>query len=263
MTFYIDTGLEPQSKIIARVHCLETFKNGGFYVQFEKIIRNLRKHQLNLIPANRLNLFASVVNNRVISEAIAQFEAETLILRNAPFTDIGEGHRMLQFAYSHIIQGKKTFFAEIHRNGLGLTVAEYVFISKTFEIETPFSNTFLLITLFHEAAHLYKRISPLGLLHNFSPSFTSILREGTHEEQVEDGIRFERILLPGFTDTIYSRTTIMLLDISSWNQSLAEFTKQFQALQRDAERRDELGYRQKKSKEVVKCPGPGGGIHLR
>ena len=251
LDYLITNDLEPQSKIITRCFCLDLFKNGvcGFN-ELTIIIEELKTHPMRLVPANRMDVFDDITYSSVLCDAISQFAQQTIEIGNAPFQIVDDALTMFAFAFAHMIDKKKIFFSDIFGEALGLTVYEYIFINKALAYDFTYNNAFLLITLLHESIHLYKRISPTGLVHTFSPSST-IFSKGSLVNKAEDGERFENILFPGFTDTIYLKTAEMLLDLSSWNQSLENFTNQFKALQNEAEQADEIGFRRKRKRGAL------------
>ena len=208
---------------------------------------------MQLVSDRKLSFFEYISRSRVIAEAIEVFATQTLHLPNPPFSSLDEAFKKFQYAFNHMVNSKKLFYSNIYNNAWGLTVYEYIFISKTLIGEYILKDAVLYITLLHESAHLYKRISPQGFIKTFSTS-SDIFISGFNEYTAEDGWRFENILFPGLSGEIFRSTAKMLFTEDSWKQNLSEFTSNFKRLQKSGESLDEVSYRYRKSKEkFLRC----------
>ena len=148
---------------------------------------------MELVSNRRLSFFEYISRSRVVAEAIEVFAT--------PFFSLEKAFEKFQYAFNHMINSKKVFHSNIYGYEWGLTVYEYIFIHKHLIEEYDFKNAVLYITLLHESAHLYKRISPQGLIKIFTPS-SDIFVSGANENKAEDGRKFENILFPGLSEEI-------------------------------------------------------------
>ena len=213
---------------------------------------------MEVIPDEILSLFFTISKSTVIEEAIRDFSLQTQRLGDPPFSDLFEAKSMFEFAYFHIAKSKKVFFAELHDDNLGMSAYDYVFVNRKFRRMSFYRDAMILITLFHEAAHIYKRITPLGYMTSPSPN-TNLNIHGETLSQREDGWRFENILVPSIDSVLFMDTAIFLSDIKSWNQSLFKFTRSIKLLQEEGEAYGGacFQYRTNSAKENFKkrCPG--------
>ena len=255
LPYLSDKNLEPEKKIIGRLYCINNFKNWEIHNEsITDIIKKLKKRPLALVSSERLAFFYDITKSRVIKEAIDCFSDQTLLFPNPPFTNVEEAQAMFSHAFTHIVSSNKTFYSNLYENAPGLTVYEYVFLNKNLQTEYLHNNACVLITLLHEAAHLYKRVTPSGLKNSPSPS-TTVVINGISENKPEDGWRLENIIFPGLSGEIYREAAEFLITRSSWDQSLKEFTDKFKAIQKEGQDLDEPGfrYRETNRRGPVRC----------
>ena len=251
LPYLTDRNLEPEKKIIGRHYCINNFyRPDDFYKQLKKIIKRLKKRQLESVSSERLAFFSEISKSAVIKNAIGIFSEQTLQFPNPPFINKDTAYEMFSYAFGHIANNKKTFHSSLFENALGLTVYEYVFINRAFKEYSSYTDAFALITLIHETAHLYKRVTQSGIMKSPSHS-TMVLINGISEEKPEDGWRLENILFPGFSGEIYLSAAIFLTTSSSWNQSLNAFTDQFKLLQKKGEDSGESSFRYRKTNNIA------------
>ena len=179
LPYLLQTNIAPENIIIARNFVISPFKVNEFSdIRSLKSIKSLKIKQNHLVSQDQLRLFSQIRNSLVVKEAICEFATQSLSLPNPAFTSVSDAQDKFDYAFNHILTQNKTYFSKIYNDNHGLTIGNYIFINKTFnKAYCPYYGGIILKILLHETAHLAKRISPEGIIKNFSHPLMSICTE--------------------------------------------------------------------------------------
>ena len=81
-----------------------------------------------------------------------------------------------------------------------------------------------LLTIIHEAAHMYKRNNKGTICQHFSP-IREIKYEKRTEIKAEDGLRIEIILLGLFYEKLYQSTATAILTVKKLGEQFIGFSR--------------------------------------
>ncbi|OMJ74895.1 hypothetical protein SteCoe_26102 [Stentor coeruleus] len=225
-------NLRPEKKAYLKSFILSVI-NGSVDLDF---IEYIIDEDFTPLSDRDIKIFKTIINTRVCKQAFQIFIEDTLKLGNGPFKTVEEGINMLNYTFDHVARNSTIFFAVLPNLRHAFSTCEFIFISNAYyyKKKCAMNDTIKLLCLLHEVSHIYKRIYPGQSIANKSPS-SQIWVQGNLKEGLEDGYRFESILLPQPFIRLYITSAKYLMNIDSWNTDLDNFKNNLTNISSDAQ----------------------------
>ena len=202
------------------------------------------------IPIEKLKLFQKVVTTTVFRQAWNIFLEETLTLHDPAFSTIDEGFELFYKIVDHIMSGEACYYATLLYSH-GKSCCGLAFITNTYNSPLELLKCMNLITILHEAAHMYKRQNRCIFGQKISPVSKMIYEKKPTENKAENGFRFEIALFGILHERFYKRTAKFIINLKSWNSDLNTFQQAIKNLQAGGEQNKEIFRSNRYSQEFL------------
>ena len=250
--FSLNKNIPAYLKVLYRGVLLDDLSGWSF--NFNGFIDSCAKQPPQLIPFSDFELFHKISQSSVFGQVLELFLQDTMSVKDSPlpFASLEEGKEKFNEIVQHIIFTNSSYYAplvDIH----GKSACNFMFISSQYMLEEELPECMRLLTIIHEAAHMYKRNNKGTICQHFSP-IREIRYEKKTEIKAEDGLRIEIILLRLFYEKLYQSTATAILKLKNWESSLSDFQDKIASCQAKGEQKKEYYIIQRSGLNYVEWP---------
>ena len=251
--FAMNKNVPAHLKVLYRSVLLDDLSGWSF--RFNKFVASCDAYPPKLIPFHDFELFHKVSQSSAFRQMLELFLQDTMSTINypLPFANLVEEGEKFNEIVQHILFGNCSYYAPFV-NIPGKSVCNFMFISSQYNTsKEDLPSCMRLLTIIHEAAHIYKRNNKGIICQNFSP-IKEIRYERKTETKAEDGLRIETILLRVFYEKLYESTATAILDLKNWENGLSTFQDKLATCQAKGETKKEYYIVQRSGLNYVNWP---------